>query len=345
MKRILIYILFLTIISVITVYFLSTFSGGIEWGRIIGFFFSNIWGSIGIVSLLLSWLMDTLITYLMIMKMTNVKFSFFKSFNMSIIGIFFNKLSPASTGGSVFQIAYLRNNGINFGASISITELRYIIKQTAMIILASIGFINALPVIERNEIVFVLSLIGFGISVGGILILILTNLNARSRSFLLKVTKWFISLLRFSKKLKPKIPELNSKTEREFQNYTQSLKLISKNWKAVIIIFLFAMVSAIAHLFLAFAAVQSFEIFENIPKGIVDVLSLQAIATTVIFFSPTPGSAGLAESGFFLFFSTLIPPRFLGTVTVEWRILSYFIPLLVSGIIFLFVSLSRMVKR
>ncbi|MGC9211855.1 MAG: lysylphosphatidylglycerol synthase transmembrane domain-containing protein [Athalassotoga sp.] len=345
MKRILIYILFLSVVSAITLYFLSTFSGGIEWAKVFNFFFVNVWGWIGIASLMISWLMDTLITYIMILKITNVKFSFLKSFNMSVIGIFFNKLSPASTGGSVFQIAYLRNNGLNLGTSISVTELRYIIKQSAMVFLAAFGFIDAIPIISRNEIVFILSLTGFVISVGGILILVLANMSAKSRNYMIKTIKWFINLLRFSKRLSPKIPDLNLKVEMEFRNYTESLRLISKNWKVVTVIFILALISAIAHLFLAFAAVQSFGIFENIPRGIVDVLSLQAIATMVIFFSPTPGSSGLAESGFFLFFSTLIPPKFLGTVTLEWRILSYFLPLLISGIIFLFISLSRMVKR
>ncbi len=344
MKRIIIYTIFLGVISAITLYFLSTFSGGIEWSKVLNFFFANAWGIIGIVSLMLSWFMDTLITYI-ILKATNVKFSFLKSFNMSVIGIFFNKLSPASTGGSVFQIAYLKNNGLNLGTSISVTELRYVIKQSAMVFLATFGFIDAIPIISRNEFVFILSLIGFTISIGGILILVIANISARSRNYMIKIVKWFINLLRFSKRLSSKIPDLNSKVEIEFHNYTESLKLISKKWKIVMVIFIFALISAIAHLFLAFAAVQSFGIFENIPKGIIDVLSLQAIATMVIFFSPTPGSSGLAESGFFLFFSTLIPPKFLGTVTLEWRILSYFIPLVISGMIFLFISLSRMVRK
>ncbi|BBJ28073.1 lysylphosphatidylglycerol synthase transmembrane domain-containing protein [Athalassotoga saccharophila] len=345
MKRIIIYIIFLGVVSSVTLYFLSTFSGGIEWSKVLNFFFGNAWGSIGILSLMISWLMDTLITYLMILKITNVKFSLLKSFNMSVIGIFFNKLSPASTGGSVFQIAYLKNNGINLGTSISVTELRYVVKQSAMVFLAAFGFIDAIPIISRNEVVFILSLIGFLISVGGILILVLANISVKSRNYMIKIVKWFINLLRFSKRLSPKIPDLNSKVEKEFQNYTESLRLISRNWKLVIAVFFLALVSALAHLFLAFAAVQSFGIFENIPKGMIDVLSLQAIATMVIFFSPTPGSSGIAESGFFLFFSTLIPSKFLGTVTLEWRILSYFVPLTISGIIFLSISLSRMVKK
>ncbi len=344
MKRIIIYLLFLGIVSVITFYFLSNFSGGIEWGKIVNFFLVNPWGLLGISSLLFSWITDTLITYILIRKIILVPFSFLKSFNMSIIGIFFNKLSPASTGGSVFQIAYLKRNGINFGSSVSITELRYIIKQSAMVFVAAMGFLIVLPIVERNEITFFLSLLGFSLSVGVIVLFFLINVSAKIRASLLAVTKWAIGLLRFSKKLSPKIPDLNQKAEKEFKNYIQSMGMIVQNWKYIIPVFLLAMLSALSHLFLAFAAVQSFEIFENIPKGILDVVSLQAIATTIIFFSPTPGSAGLAEGGFYLFFSTIIPPKFLATVTLEWRILNYFIPLALSGVIFLIISFSRMVK-
>ncbi len=344
LKRIVIYLLFLGIVSAITLYFLSNFSGGIEWGKVINFFLANPWGFLGIASLLFSWLTDTLITYILVRKLILVPFSFTKSFNLSIIGIFFNKLSPASTGGSVFQIAYLRRNGINFGSSISITELRYVIKQSAMVVAAALGFLMALPIVERNEITLTLSLIGFGLSISAIAILILINVSSKIRTSLLSLTKWAIGLLRFSKRLSPKIPDLNQKAEKEFKNYVQSIGMISKNWKFIIPVFFLALLSAIGHLFLAFAAVQSFGLFENIPKGILDVLSLQAIATTIIFFSPTPGSAGLAEGGFYLFFSTIVPPKFLATVTLEWRILSYFIPLALSGIIFLIIFFHRMVN-
>lgn len=344
LKRIFIYLLFLGIVSTITFYFLSNFSGGIEWGKVVNFFLVNPWGLLGIVSLLFSWLTDTLITYILVRKLILVPFSFMKSFNMSIIGIFFNKLSPASTGGSVFQIAYLKRNGVNFGSSISITELRYIIKQGAMVVAAAIGFVMALPIIQRDEITFTLALVGFGLSIGGITILILINVSSKVRTSLLGLTKWAINLLRFSKRLSPKIPDLNQKAEKEFKNYVQSMGMISKNWKFIIPVFFLALLSALGHLFLAFAAVQSFGIFENIPKGILDVISLQAVATTIIFLSPTPGSAGIAEGGFYLFFSTIIPPKFLATVTLEWRILSYFVPFALSGLIFLIIFFHRMVN-
>jgi len=344
LKRIVLYLLLLGIVSAVTFYFLSNFSGGIEWGKVITFFLANPWGFLGILSLLLSWITDTFITYILIRKIIHVPFSFLKSFNMSIIGIFFNKLSPASTGGSVFQIAYLKRNGINFGSSVSITELRYIIKQSAMVVAAAMGFLIALQVVERNEITFVLSFLGFGLSIGGILILILINVSSKVRTSLLAITKWAIGLLKFSKKLSPKIPDLRQKAEEEFKNYVQSMKMISTNWKFIIPVFFLALLSAWGHLFLAFAAVQSFGIFENIPKGMLEVISLQAIATTIIFFSPTPGSSGLAEGGFYLFFSTIVPPKFLATVTLEWRILSYFVPLILSGIIFLIIFLYRMVS-
>lgn len=345
MKRFILYLLFLGLVSAITVYLLNDFGGGIEWGKVINFFVANPWGFLGIISLLLSWIADTAITYFLVQKLTNTPFSFKKSFIMSIIGIFFNKLSPASTGGSVFQISYLKRNGVNFGSSVSITELRYIIKQSAMVITAAAGFVFSLPIVERDRLALILSVLGFGISIFGISILIVMNMNSSVRNSLLKITKWAINLLRFNRKLKLKIPDLNQKAEKEFQNYVQNIGIISKNWKILIIVFAFALLSAIGHLFLAFAAIQSFGIFENIPKGILDVISLQAVATMVIFFSPAPGSAGSAEGGFFLFFSTLVPDKFLGTVTLEWRILSYFIPLLLSGMIFLFLSVKSTIKR
>jgi uncharacterized protein (TIRG00374 family) len=344
-KRIIIYLVFLGIVSILTLYFLNNFGNTIEWGKIIGFFLANFWGLYGVISLLISWLADAMITYILMNKLDNKPFTFSKSFNMSIIGTFFNKLSPASTGGGIFQIAYLKRNGVNFGNSFSVVELRFIIKQSAMVLMAIVGFMTALTIMKRDQLTLFLTLIGFVLSVSGILILILINVSPAIRNYLLRITKWAINLLRFSKKFKSKIPEFNKKAEKEFDNYVQSTKIISQNWPVMIFAFLFAIISALAHLFLAFAAIQSFGIFENVPKGFLDVIAVQAIATMIIYFSPTPGSAGIAEGGFYLFFSTLVPLKFLSTVTLEWRILSYFVPLILSGLIFFGGSINRMMLK
>ncbi len=344
MKRIVIYLVFLSVVSAITVYFLNSFGSGIEWGKLLVFFFSNVWGLSGLASLIISWFADAMITYLLVEKLTGVSFSFKKSFNASIIGIFFNKLSPASTGGSVLQIAYFSRNGINVGSSISIAELRFIIKQSSMVLVAILGFTTAFTVMKRDQLTLFLTFAGFILSVSGILLLILINVSPRIRNSLLRAAKWVIGLLRFSKRMRPKIGGLNEKVEKEFDNYVHVTGIILKHWPTVIFAFVFALISAFGHLYLAFAAIQSFSIFENLSRGLLDVIAVQAIATMIIFFSPTPGSAGIAEGGFYLFFSTLVPVKFLSTVTLEWRVLSYFVPLILSGAIFFLTSLNRMIS-
>jgi len=341
-KRFFIYLVFLVIVSILTLYLLGTFGARIEWKRVLNFFSENPWGYFGVLSLAFSWFFDASITYVLINKMIKIPFSFSKSFKMSIIGIFFNKLSPASTGGSIFQIAYLRKNGINLGSSVSIVELRYIIKQIAMLLIASIGFTTAFLITDRSPLTFFLMILGLIFSMSGISFLILIAASHRIRDFILKLTKWMIDFLGFSKKMKPKIPVWKEKMEKEFDNYANSVKIISQNWPITFFAFSLAFLSAIGHLFLAFAAIQSFGIFENIPKGIWDVLAVQAVATMIIYLSPTPGSSGTAEGGFYLFFTPLVPMKFLSTVTLEWRILSYFIPLALSGVIFFLSSIHKM---
>ena len=62
-------------------------------------------------------------------------------------------------------------------------------------------------------------------------------------------------------------------------------------------------------------------------------LLLQCILKPVIAASPTPGSLAIGEGGYIGFFAAYLPAHFVGVSLVLWRLVVYFVPMLIGGIL------------
>ena len=62
---------------------------------------------------------------------------------------------------------------------------------------------------------------------------------------------------------------------------------------------------------------------------------VSAAAFIVMFssFVPIPGSSGVAEGSFFLLFQLFFPQAILPTAVLCWRIITFYVPLCLGGII------------
>lgn len=344
MKNPRISIILVIAVSVLTVYLLNSFGGGIKWWKAIDFFFENWWGILGFLFLVISWLADAMIIRLLVGGISGSPFPFFRAFKTSMIGSFFNKISPSSSGGEVMQILYLDRSGFSPGVSTSVMVMRFIIKQSAMVAIGTFGIFRIFRIVSDNTPILALSVLGMAISVFAILFFIFFNSNEKTHRWVSGAVRRIAGIFKFSKRLEPKIDVFLDRMDSEFEAYLRGVKALLKKPGLFFWLFAFAFVSATAYLLLVYAVLASIRVMSGGFGDLLDVVSLQALATMIVFFSPTPGSSGVAEGGFYLFFSTVVPGRFLGTVTFEWRLLSYFIPLLVS-FVFVVAESARGLKK
>ncbi len=344
MKNPKISIILMIAVSILTVYLLNSFGGGIKWWKAFDFFFENWWGIFGFFSLVVSWCADAMIIYLLVRRMSKSPFPFSKAFKTSMIGSFFNKISPSSSGGEVMQVLYLGRTGFSPGISSSVMVMRFIIKQSVLVAIGGFGIFKVFHIISGKPAVLALSILGMAISVFAILFFMLFNSNEKTHRWVSKLIGRLANLFKFSKRLEPKIDGFIDKIDSEFDAYSRGVRELSKKPGLFVWLFAFAAISALAYLFLVYTVLASLGLTSGGLGSLLDALSIQALATMIVFFSPTPGSSGVAEGGFYLFFSMVVPGRFLGTVTFEWRLLSYFIPLLFS-FVFVITESARGLKK
>ncbi len=319
--------------SGITIYLLNSFGGGIDWKQINYFFLHEWWGFLGILSLLGAWLADAGVIYLLTRKASREKFSFLNSFKTTIIGAFFGMITPSYSGGQPMQLVYMNKCGVSLGASTSVMILRFVVEQSALEMMAIFGFAHAFHLMKKVPAVMPLAFVGFAISTGAIVFFVTFTLSRRVYDKIFGIFKWLVALFRFSKKLRPKIDALLEKLDSEIVKYAQSAQMLNKDPWLIISTFFLGFLSNLLGFLTVYVAIVSLDILKNSLFSLYDVVSVQSLATMIIYFSPTPGASGMAEGGFYLFFSPIVPRSYLATVTLEWRMLTYFIPLTIGFVV------------
>lgn len=66
--------------------------------------------------------------------------------------------------------------------------------------------------------------------------------------------------------------------------------------------------------------------------GIMPVI-LQCLIRPIMFASPTPGSLGVGEGAYIGLFAVYLPAHFVGVSLVLWRLVVYFVPMFVGGVL------------
>jgi uncharacterized membrane protein YbhN (UPF0104 family) len=72
---------------------------------------------------------------------------------------------------------------------------------------------------------------------------------------------------------------------------------------------------------------------------------LQMFVFLVMAFFPTPGAAIGAEATFLLFFSSIVPSQTAAVIIIGWRFLTFYYPLAVGALLFLFLNLFSLFKE
>ena len=67
--------------------------------------------------------------------------------------------------------------------------------------------------------------------------------------------------------------------------------------------------------------------------SVVAPIVLQGVLKPIIAASPTPGSLAIGEGGYIGFFATYLPAHFVGVSLVLWRLVLYFVPMFVGGVL------------
>lgn len=260
---------------------------------------------------------------------------FLTSMNISNTEYLFNAITPFSSGGQPFQAYFLMKNGLTGDESASVLVANFTIYQFVLTIFSTTGLIlyysSIKSTIDQYAIVITIGyFINTLILVGLILVSTIDGVK--------KLLKGFFNLLGKIKFLSNFMEKTSNKTFEFVESFQEGTKYLLSNKKVLLgstffrILSLFVLNSIPVLVFLALGV--------NIKANdYLFIIMMSAFASTFMMWVPTPGATGGVEWAFTMLFTGVIATSSVVVTTMLfWRIITYFIPLLLGFVSYLFVK-------
>lgn len=245
---------------------------------------------------------------------------------ISIVGLYYSFITPFASGGQPFQIYQMnRKYGLSVGKGTSVTMQKCVIYQIVVPTMIVIDFILNYKLL-KNTFPKYIAVIDVSIILN-ILGTVITFIALYKAKWLIKVVNIIADWLkkfRIFKNLK------TNKIVKEINEYDSIMKEM-QNKKMLSL-----KVSILTILQMIFYFSISYFVFKSLNVNNVSYLimfSLQILVYTVVSYIPTPGNAGASESGFYIIYSAFVNNGVIAFAMICWRVITYYIPLLVSGFV------------
>ncbi|MFC4351016.1 YbhN family protein [Fodinicurvata halophila] len=248
-------------------------------------------------------------------------------FRLVFINIFFSNVTPMATGGGVAQIWYLQRHGVRMGTATAATTIRTVLAVIFIFSLTPI-FLLTLEVLHNQALISRIS------GVLAVLIVLYLGFFAivlfRSRWLIGPVSRTLRILRRLHLISEERYVRWQYRCRREMLRFSSSFAIYLQGPKLHILLSVF-------FTFLFLISLFSFPALIIAGLGYhVDYLvttGLLVVTTFVMYFSPTPGAAGVSEGLFGSFFSGILTPDHLILVILIWRLVTVYIGMLIGLVI------------
>lgn len=263
----------------------------------------------------------------------DTKLSVLETLELTIEGYFVAQLIPVSAAGVPYQGFLLTRKGIRAGWATAVVLVKGFIPGIFFFLVLVGAAVAALFGWEGSqESITFLKIVGPISALPTLFVVtMLVIMLKRPRTFDLMVDRGAAFLARKLKgRAAQRVEEVRVQLERESHVFREALVTLGRHRRWVL---------AWGSLLIVLAYVVEFAMAVVILWGfgyrgsIVAPIVLQGVLKPIIAASPTPGSLAIGEGGYIGLFATYLPAHFVGVSLVLWRLVLYFVPMMVGGIL------------
>ena len=326
MKKYKLNIIILVIVAFIVVFFSlkDDFNGALNYLKNINY----LWILVAILFMLANIFFQSLSQY-RFLKEVDPNYKFLSCFKLMCMAMFFNAITPFSSGGQPFELYILRKEGIKVSDSLNALLQNFITYQFGLIFTGTlVVIINSIyKILPDTLLLKKIVLIGYFINiiVMGIIIFFsrAKKLNTKLFSKIIK----FIFHFKFIKNREEK----EEKFLKYLDDFYNSTAIMKNNLKNTILSFIFNLISLC---FLYLIPVFVFYALGNYKLSFENSFVASAFTFLIGSFVPIPGATGGLEYGFVDFFKVFISnSAMLSAGMLLWRLITYYFSMFVGGII------------
>ena len=237
-------------------------------------------------------------------------------------------VTPMQSGGGPFQVYVLYKKGIPIGKGIAITLLRTMLTVLILSIIVPVALFIDPSLLEGSPFLKGMVAYVFVVIFCTWLFIGYTVLKPNSLKRLGKIMVMWMKKLNFVQACK--VRGCFQWLDRETDNYNLNFRLV---FSTGFYHFILAIFLSVIHLLCIFSVLPVLMYSVGLPFSYIQTLSTQAVFMFVLYFIPTPGASGVAESGGAILFGTLMPWNMAGIMAVIWRFFTEYISIFMGIVV------------
>lgn len=273
------------------------------------------------------------------LKNIEKKVSIKDSISCSVVGQFFNAITPSATGGQPMQVYILSKKGIKGGTTTSALVQKFIVYQTSIVIYAIIAILVRIKYfIELNPLVYSILVFGFSLQALIVLGLIIFSFNRKFTKKIIVFLFTILGKLKIIKNYNEKIENLN----HQLKIFHKGNKELYKNKYLLLETYTFTFVQLTSMFLIPYCIYKSFYLSGN---GIFDMISAQTFITISSSFVPIPGGSGAAEGASSIFLSPFFNEKTIKSAVALTRIVNYYFTIFLTAPFAYFLKNKKPIKK
>jgi len=267
------------------------------------------------------------------LKLLNEKTNFKKCFKYGIVGFFFSAITPAATGGQPVQIYYMHKDNISYTHATIAILVQSFAYLTTMIILGIIGYIinyqyiSSLGFIEYFFFIGVLAN-GF-ITIISLIAMFSEELSNKLLNFIYKIIHKFNE---------NKANSFKEKLSLQLREYHDSAKFLLSNKSVLLKTFLTTTVQLVSYHSVAYFVFLALGVHN---LSYLKITFLQSVLYLSVSILPLPGTVGVNETGFSILYNPIISKAIVDSAMLLTRGISFYLIVIITGIILMIISLKK----
>ncbi len=297
-----------------------------------------LWLGLAAVSSVVSLLLLGVALYVPIRELCGKKVGFAICNESALTGFFYSAITPSSSGGQPMQLYFMCKGGLSVSDSSLGLLCVNIAYQSVVLLFPGIMFILKTKIITENVHGYMWLLI-FGVLVS-LAVIFFIGFAMFSKRFGDKAVPRIVTLLNKLHIVKDKEKVIEMSRE-QLTNYHSGAAVFRQKPMMFIRVFIIYWFQLAAQFAVPYFIYRSFGLDRF---GFFDVLALQSVLYLAVCFLPLPGAQGATESAFITLFRFMFLPALLVPATLLSRAVSFYLPLIISGVATLILSIRASLR-
>lgn len=299
---------------------------------------------VALAGIIVYWLLES-VSMQLICNSLFKGFSFGKTNIVTVIGQYFNCITPLSSGGQPMQAYYYQRFGLPLEHAMPMLLCRFIVYQMTMTVYAIIVLVLRFNYFMQDlRPIMYLVAIGF---LGGFVLIAGLLALAFAKTAIIKAARWAINLLGRVGILKNPERSLANATKSLEESYV-GIRFLLKEPTLLAKVSLVTFVQLTVYFSLSWVIFAGFGLEAN---DYFTVVSCQAFIYLIASFVPLPGAIGASEASYITFFNYVYgDPSIVALSTFIWRAFTFYLPIVLGMILTLMVNnensaLARWIRK